>query len=162
MRVIATERFEAPVIHDESELVAIAQNGKRNFQAGKTEVPPWLFWRLTVELETGRQLRFNALDPSSRPRWSKVRGNLYAMARQATGLERKRIHGMIFCREDQFGKVQAAAALTVHKSQGSTFRRVWLHWDTDGFGGPLRPIYNRLAYVGITRAAEELHVVTDF
>lgn len=161
MRVIATERFEAPVIHDDGDLVAMAQNGKQNFRAGQTDVPPWLFWRLTVELETGRRLRFNVLDPSVRARWAKVRGSLYDMARKADGAERKRIHAMIFCREDQFGKVQAAAALTVHKSQGSTFRRVWLHWDTDGFGGPLRPIYNRLAYVGITRAAEELHVVAD-
>lgn len=161
MRVIATERFEAPVVHDNTALVAIAQNGKRNYDAGKTDVPPWLFWRLTVELETGRRLRFNTLDPSSRERWAKVRGNLHAMARRNEGIQRRSIYSVIFQREDQFGKVQAAAALTVHKSQGSTFQRVWLHWDTDGFGGPLRPIYNRLAYVGITRAAEELHVVAD-
>ncbi len=161
MRILATERFEAPVIHDDTELVSIAQNGKRDFLAGMTDVLPWLFWRLTVETETGKRLRFNALDPSVLERWAKVRSNMYRMARKASHCECRHIHDLIFQREDQFGKIQAAAALTVHKSQGSTFKRVWLHWDTDGFGGPPRPIYNRLAYVGITRAAEELHVVAD-
>lgn len=162
MQVIATERFKAPVIHDDTDFVAIAQNGKRNFKAGITDVPPWEFWRLTVETETGRRLRFNALDPSSRARWAKVRSKLFSLASEATGADRRHIHGLIFARQDQFGQVQPAAALTVHKSQGSTFQRVWLHPDTDGFGGPPRAIYNRLAYVGITRAAEELHVVKDF
>lgn len=163
MVVVKAEDFRSPVLHDELDWVAKAHNGKRSFYAGDTEVPPWRYWRLLVELETGRKLRFCALDPSEKDRWDKTRGKLYKLAREAkTTEERKQIHNVIFRREDQFGKVQAAAALTVHKSQGSTFKRVWLHYDTDGWDGPPLPIFNRLAYVGITRASEELHVVADF
>lgn len=162
MVVLKAEDFRSPVLHDELDCVAMAHNGKRAFSAGNTEVPPWRYWRLTVELETGRKLRFNALDPSEKDRWDNTRSAMYRLAREASNPEeRKQIHKVIFHREDQFGKVQSAAALTVHKSQGSTFKRVWLHYDTDGWGGRRLPIFNRLAYVGITRASEELHVVAD-
>lgn len=161
MRVIAAETFVAPVVFDDCEYVGIAHNGKRAYKAGNTNVPPWSFWRLTVDVGHGAKLRFCALDPSERERWAEVRAALKRLARESDLSERKRINEVIFVRSDQFGDVQSAAALTVHKSQGSTFRRVWIHPDTDGFGGPLRPINNRLAYVAITRAAEELHVVAD-
>ena len=43
----------------------------------------------------------------------------------------------------------------------STYRHVFLHPDVDGYNANPAPIHNRLAYVGITRAAETLHVVAD-
>lgn len=160
MRVLGAEIFVAPVVYDDCVYVGMAHNGKRAYQAGNTEVPPWAFWRLTVDIGHGCKLRFCALDPAERQRWADTRAGLRKLAREAGLEERKRINEVIFERSDQFGDVQPAAALTVHKSQGSTFRRVWIHPDTDGYGKP-RPIHNRLAYVAITRAAEELHVVAD-
>ena len=64
-------------------------------------------------------------------------------------------------RKDAFGQVEPAAALTIHKSQGSTYRHVFLHPDVDGFNANPAPIHGRLAYVGVTRAAETLHVIAD-
>ena len=68
---------------------------------------------------------------------------------------------LYFKRKDAFGIVEPAAALTIHKSQGSTYRNVFLHSDVDGFNSNPAPLHNRLAYVGITRASEALHVVAD-
>ena len=160
MRVVGAEPYESPVVYDDSSYVAMAHNGKRKYQEGATEVPPWRYWRLTVETGYGGRLRFQTLDPSEKDRWAETRGKLREMARKASLEERKKINHVIFERNDQFGEVQPASALTVHKSQGSTFRRVWVHPDTDGWGTP-QPINNRLAYVGMTRASEQLHVVAD-
>jgi hypothetical protein len=38
---------------------------------------------------------------------------------------------------------------------------VFLHWSIDGWGSAPTAQQNQLAYVGITRAAESLHVVAD-
>lgn len=68
---------------------------------------------------------------------------------------------LYFRRKDCIGRLQPASALTIHKSQGSTFQNVWLHWSIDGWGSAPTAQQNQLAYVGITRAAETLHVVGD-
>lgn len=161
MRVLGAEVYVSPVVFDDCAYVGMAHNGKRAYQAGNTDVPPWTYWRLTVDIGHGARLRFSVLDPSERQRWADTRAGLRRLAREAGLEERKKINDVIFQRSDQFGDVQPASALTVHKSQGSTFQRVWVHPDTDGYGKP-RPIHNRLAYVAITRASEELHVVADF
>lgn len=161
MLVIGAEAFVAPTVFDDCAYVGMAHNGVRAYRDGATEVPPWAYWRLTVETSRGNRLRFCVLDPSERGRWVDTRAALRRMARKASMEERKRINHVIFTRSDQFGDVQPATALTVHKSQGSTFRCVWVHPDTDGYGPVRRPIHNRLAYVAITRAAEELHVIAD-
>ena len=74
---------------------------------------------------------------------------------------RKELWRLHFKRKDQVGRLQPASALTIHKSQGSTFRHVFLHWSIDGWGSAPTPQQNQLAYVGITRAAETLHVIAD-
>lgn len=56
-----------------------------------------------------------------------------------------------------FGQMEPAAALTIHESQGNSYRYVFLYPDVDGYNSNPAPIHNRLAYVGITRAAETLH-----
>ena len=76
-------------------------------------------------------------------------------------IDRLQIWDMYFKRKDQIGRLVPASALTIHKSQGSTFRHVFLHWSVDGWGSAPTAIQNQLSYVGITRAAESLHVVAD-
>ena len=52
-------------------------------------------------------------------------------------------------------------AVAIHKSQSSPYRHVFLHPDVNGFNPNPAPIHNNLAYVGITCAAETLHIVAD-
>lgn len=75
--------------------------------------------------------------------------------------KRKDLWRLYFRRKDQAGRLQPASALTIHKSQGSTFRHVFLHWSIDGWGSAPTAQQNQLTYVGITRAAESLHVIAD-
>ena len=67
--------------------------------------------------------------------------------------------GLYYKRKDSVGKLEPASALTIHKSQGSTFNHVFLHNSIDSVSCPI--LQNQLAYVGITRASDALHVVED-
>lgn len=164
MRVLQAEQHIGPICYDNSDWVEMASNGKRAYAKGEISVPEWRFWQLVVLLETGSKQRFNVLDPLDKDRWQRTQDRLrkYAFDFPAGSWERQEIFRIWFARRDQFGSVQPATALTIHKSQGSTFDRVWLHPDSDGFPHDrFAPRYNRLAYVGMTRAALELHVVAD-
>ena len=147
---------------DELEQVAIASHGIRKFKAGQTVAAPWAFWTITAHAAAIGTVEFNVLDSADLPRWNKCRNAIATLAKGTTDrYERKAYWRTYFTRKDAFGQVEPAAALTIHKSQGSTYRHVFLHPDVDGFNASPAPIHNRLAYVGITRAAETLHVIAD-
>ena len=140
---------------DDFEQVAIASHGIRKFKAGEQVAAPWMCWRLVAHAPALGTVEFKVLDSSDRARWNKCKN---AVVELAKGNHDWRTY---FRRKDAFGRVEPAAALTIHKSQGSTYRHVFLHPDVDGYNANPAPIHNRLAYVGITRAAETLHVVAD-
>jgi exodeoxyribonuclease-5 len=61
---------------------------------------------------------------------------------------------------EQFTNVQPAYALTVHKSQGSTYTDVFLDiQDIQGNSRRDMKMMNRLAYVGASRAQRSLHIL---
>ena len=142
--------------------IAIASHGIRRFKQGATIAAPWSCWRIVAHAPALGLVDFSVLDQADRERWKKCSK---ALAEKAKGtrssLDRKQLWKLHFKRKDAFGKVEPAAALTIHKSQGSTYRHVFLHPDVDGFNANPSPLHNRLAYVGITRASETLHVIAD-
>jgi hypothetical protein len=122
---------------------------------------PWDTWELTVTGDFAMAKTFRVIAAEDEQRWQKWLKDLADEARDASGQKRSELWDLFFRRKDCVGKLQPASALTVHKSQGSTFQHVFLHWDIDGRGSQPTAQQNQLSYVGITRAAESLHVVGD-
>ncbi len=122
---------------------------------------PWDTWELTVTGDFAMAKTFRVIAAEDEQRWQKWLKDLADEARDASGQKRSELWDLFFKRKDCVGKLQPASALTVHKSQGSTFQHVFLHWDIDGNGSQPTAVQNQLSYVGITRAAESLHVVGD-
>ncbi len=122
---------------------------------------PWDTWELTVSGDFYKSKTFRVIAMEQEERWKESLKKIADQAKATSGEERKGWWNLYFLRKDCVGKLQPASALTVHKSQGSTFRHVFLHWSIDGWGSAPTAQQNQLAYVGITRAAESLHVVAD-
>lgn len=122
---------------------------------------PWDTWELTVTGDFYGTRTFRVIAKESQQRWLKSLDAFADDAKASSGRSRQEKWELYFRRKDCVGKLQPASALTIHKSQGSTFRHVFLHWDIDGRGSQPTAQQNQLAYVGITRAAESLHVVAD-
>ena len=122
---------------------------------------PWDTWELTVTGDFYGSRTFRVIAKEHEQRWNESLKDIADQAKAASGKERSELWGLYFSRKDCVGKLQPASALTIHKSQGSTFRHVFLHWSIDGWGSAPTAQQNQLAYVGITRAAESLHVVGD-
>jgi exodeoxyribonuclease-5 len=122
---------------------------------------PWDTWELTVTGDFAMAKTFRVIAADDEQRWQKWLKDLADQARAASGQARSELWDLFFRRKDCVGKLQPASALTVHKSQGSTFQHVFLHWSIDGWGSAPTAQQNQLSYVGITRAAESLHVVGD-
>lgn len=126
-------------------------------------IEPWRTWLLQVQaFDSDKIEEVRVLDRDEERRWSEMQRQFADAAKaQTNDSERKKHWRMFFERQDQIGRIEPASALTVHKSQGSTFRNVFLHWDIDGWGSAPSAQQNQLAYVGITRASESLHVIRD-
>ena len=123
----------------------------------------WKTWVLDVEgCDVTTAVTVRVIHEDDAERWKASQKKIADAAKACTdSAERKQWWDIFWHRSNQFGKLQPASALTVHKSQGSTFRNVFLHWDIDGWGSAPSAQQNQLAYVGITRAAESLHVIRD-
>jgi hypothetical protein len=126
-------------------------------------IQPWKTWLLEVSVfDGGKTKEIRVLDRDEERRWQEAQKHFADTAKKCQDEnERKQCWRMYFERKDQIGKLEPASALTIHKSQGSTFENVFLHWDIDGWGSAPTAQQNQLSYVGITRAAESLHVVAD-
>lgn len=124
---------------------------------------PWDTWELTVTGDFYMVKTFRVIAKEHEQRWKESLDKIANQAKAANGKDRSDLWSLYFHRKDCVGKLQPASALTIHKSQGSTFRHVFLHWSIDWGKGGSQPTaqQNQLAYVGITRAAESLHVVAD-
>lgn len=136
---------------------------KRNSESKSlVEVEPWATWRLTVVVPGGDapQVTFRVIAEESAARWRKALTMIRELAK-AADKERRQLWRLFFERKDSVGRLQPASALTIHKSQGSTFQHVFLHWEIDGWREKPTQLHNQLAYVGITRASSALHVLAD-
>jgi exodeoxyribonuclease-5 len=144
-------------------LIEEAKRGPHRFtDAGDLPTDePWDTWELTVTGDFYMAKTFRVIAKDHEQPWKESLKGIADQAKAASGKERKELWDLYFRRKDCVGKLQPASALTIHKSQGSTFRHVFLHWSVDGWGSAPTAQQNQLAYVGITRAAESLHVVAD-
>ena len=144
-------------------LVEEAMRDRRKFIGDEDGCELWDCWELTVSVpgECMAPVTFRVLAAEERQRWDVAMRKVAEAAKAAKKEGRPDPWGLYFRRKDSVGRLQPASALTIHKSQGSTFQNVWLHWSIDVRGSAPTALQNQLAYVGITRAAEELHVVGD-
>ena len=144
-------------------LIEQAKRERHSFDTDSPDEEPWDTWELTVSVPSDAlpPVTFRVIAQDSERRWRESLKAIADEAKAASGRERSALWGVYFQRKDSVGQLQPASALTVHKSQGSTFRHVFLHWSIDGWGSAPTAQQNQLAYVGITRAAESLHVVAD-
>jgi len=144
-------------------LIAEAKRGPHQFtDAGDMLTDePWDTWELTVTGDFYMAKTFRVIAKEQEDRWQKSLKEIANQAKDLSGKERKSRWDLYFRRKDCVGRLQPASALTVHKSQGSTFQHVFLHWSIDGWGSAPTAQQNQLSYVGITRAAQSLHVVGD-
>lgn len=144
-------------------LIDAAKRNVCKFPGDEDGDDPWDVWNLTVSLpgDVVPPVTFCVIAKDSQRRWGESLKAISDKAKSAAGNERRDLWDLFYKRKDCVGRLQPASALTIHKSQGSTFKNVWLHWSVDGWGSAPTAQQNQLAYVGITRAAESLHVVGD-
>jgi exodeoxyribonuclease-5 len=119
----------------------------------------WKYWKIEAMVlgEYGNTFAFETIDPSEQGRWAQAQATLSKMAKAENDQELKAYFWRHFWyRQDQFATVTSIWAMTVHKSQGSTFGSVFLHYDTDW--NKDKEYVCKLVYVGLTRASRELHV----
>ncbi len=157
------ETSGAPLLNSTVDvLIEKARVVSRQFIGDNMTDPLWRVWELTVSADgLAEPVVFLVMTDEEDQRWKASLKAIADEAKHCNGQARKDLWGMYFSRKDAVGKLQPASALTIHKSQGSTFRNVFLHWSIDGWGSAPSAQQNQLAYVGITRAAESLHVVGD-
>jgi exodeoxyribonuclease V len=119
-------------------------------------------WELEIEVvgdsEVQQVEHIKVIAKGDQQRWIQSQKSIALFAKSADDKDLRRdLWKLYFCRKDQIARIQPASALTVHKSQGSTFTHVFLHPSIDD----RKDMQNQLAYVGITRAAQTLHVIAD-
>jgi exodeoxyribonuclease-5 len=122
---------------------------------------PWDTWELTVTGDFYMAKTFRVIAKEQESRWKDLLRKIADQAKELSGKERKIRWDLYFQLKDCVGRLQPASALTIHKSQGSTFQHVFLHWSIDGWGSAPTAQQNQLSYVGITRSAKSLHVIGD-
>jgi exodeoxyribonuclease-5 len=143
-------------------LIKEAQIVERKMPGDLPADPLWKVWEVTVSAgETHLPVTFLVMTPEEEKRWRASLNEIASDAKASSGKKQSELWDLYWERGDAVGKLQPASALTIHKSQGSTFENVFLHWSIDGYGSAPTAQQNQLAYVGITRAAQSLHVVGD-
>lgn len=146
----------------EDVLIMGATQETMRFPGDSLDDPLWNTWLLLVAPVGGKDsiVEVRVIEKSEERRWT---SKLKDMAKEANCAsdkkEKKGKWATYFMRKDMVGRLEPASALTIHKSQGSTFQNVFLHRDIDEAQSDT--VQNQLAYVGITRAADTLHVVED-
>lgn len=143
-------------------LIKEAQIVERKMPGDLPADPLWKVWEVTVSAgETHLPVTFLVMTPEEEKRWRASLNEIASDAKASSGKKQSELWDLYWERGDAVGNLQPASALTIHKSQGSTFENVFLHWSIDGYGSAPTAQQNQLAYVGITRAAQSLHVVGD-
>lgn len=138
--------------------------GKRRTKAGE-QLPPWQWWAIEAQIagSHGPLVRFGVLSPDSATEWRRANNVIAALAkaeRAAGNIDgASELWRLFWLRKDRFAAISPVWAMTIHKAQGSTFEQVFLHPDVDR--NQDRTELNQLAYVGITRASQALHVIAD-
>jgi len=162
MQLLDVYPASGAIAGDEFQEVREALLGKRKTKKGEV-LQPWSWWQIEARLagKYGRRVNFKVLAPGCEAEWKKANNAIYALAKaaKAAGQEAtaKEIWQIFWRRKDGFAGINPVWGLTVHKSQGSTFKHVFLHPDLNRNAD--FAAMNQLIYVGVTRASVGLHVV---
>ena len=112
------------------------------------EVQQWRVWSLEVESDEGRRLTLPVLHESEFVRFQRKLQQLS---------ELKRWKDFWRLKQQAFANVTYSYALTIHKSQGSTFQNVFVDLPNVMRNRKVRE-RNQLLYVAVTRAAQRLFI----
>lgn len=131
--------------------------------------PMYKCWDLEISVvdsdDIDELVQVDVLHKDSQKDWDKTQDRIATCAKsyghKGDKETRRKIWDLFHRRKGQLACIQPSTALTIHKSQGSTFDTVFLHPDIDRGNSRKTAEQNQLAYVGITRASHELHVVAD-
>lgn len=153
---------KAPLLNSTVDVrVLSATFQEHRFPGDSLHDPLWDTWLLRVIPvgSDGEEVEVRVLDRGEEARWADKQKELAKDAKNTkAGRDRTEKWQLFYRRQDMVAKLEPASALTIHKSQGSTFQHVFLHRSIDR-ADPAEQ--NQLAYVGITRASQTLHVIED-
>lgn len=148
-RFVVGERLMAyaPCLQDETVLLtSSAECTVRDVQMGRIE--GWRVWNLDVEDEEGRWRQLRVLHE----------GMTAEFQRRLRGLAEAAQWKEFWELKNGFHDLRYAYALTVHKSQGSSFEEVYV--DVRNFGVNRSAVErNKLCYVALTRAAKRVFIL---
>ena len=148
-RFVVGERLIAysPCLRDETVLLtSSAECTVRDVQMGRVE--GWRVWNLGVEDEEGRWRQLRVLHE----------GMAAKFQRQLRGLAEAAQWREFWDLKNGFHDLRYAYALTVHKSQGSSFEEVYV--DVRNFGVNRSAVErNKLCYVALTRASKRVFIL---
>lgn len=115
-------------------------------------------WDVKFEaLDTGKRGGFLLKHPDGERDLQNWRSRLASSLKKAkTQREQRKLKRMRMDVADRFAQVSHPYAMTIHRSQGSTFKKVFVHPDLYKVSN--HDMRSKLAYVAVSRAAEELHI----
>lgn len=109
-------------------------------------------WELEVEFPNGRIDIIPVLDDSQKTAWKKALSEA-----KSNALNNRSLWGEYYELKERFARVRPGYATTVHKSQGSTYDRVYLAQSDILTSASFDPVLrNRLLYVGYSRTRSGL------
>lgn len=156
---------DVPTLHTSEEIKVT------KVESGAVTMGEWTFdvWSLQVTDRDGKDHELPVLKASERPRYQKIMGELTAKAQELRKArdaqpegswdwnridkERKQVWGQYFGLEETFAQVDYSYAMTVHKSQGSTFDHAFVDVPDMMRSGSMQA---RLLYTACTRPAKTL------
>lgn len=150
-----------PLYGSSRELVIQAAGRDHWLHPTCTDKKPYLVWRLLVLAEgtDERPQLINVIDPTHEGKLAVALGELRADALNAHG--EQGAWDPYWELRDSLAQVQPHWAMTVHKSQGSQFRHVFVNGpDLDTAPGA-RSQRRHLWYTAMTRAQQAVHLIAD-
>lgn len=166
-RLITVEAIKDPADPDgfplygtSCELVIQQATGIELLHPSCSDGIPYRCWQLTVLADGLGELprRFTVIDPTHEGKLAVALGQLANEAKEHPG--EQGAWDSYWQLRDAFAQVQPAWAMTVHKSQGSQFRHIFISPDLDTAPGP-KSMRRHLWYTGITRAQQAVHLIAD-
>lgn len=113
------------------------------------------------EIKDEENKEFKVIDPYSDQRFKEVLEMYSAIAKKATGYEKKTAWAEFFNIKNSFSDVKYIYASTIHKLQGSTYEDVYIDLrEIEDFSGfqDMEFMY-RLIYVALTRASNSVKIL---
>lgn len=160
VNAIANPEGGAPLLNSTVDVLIESAEYEQVTYSSDEEETFWNTWLLTVSSPSSDcpLISFRVIDKSDQESWKQELDSIANIAKKTSDREKRReLWKRFYARRDSVGFLQPNSAMTIHKSQGSTFKNVFLHWSID----IPKKDQNQLAYVGITRASETLHVLAD-